>query len=51
MPLLVRMALPAVLPLMNSNSDKIGDIRKVGAFEELFTMPAPPMTSYGPPRC
>src|SRR5262249_17699276 len=39
-PLLVMLALPAVLLLANANSEVNGK-EKVGAFDELLTMPAP----------
>jgi hypothetical protein len=40
LPLLVMIALPAVLLLVNDNSELEGT-KKLGAFEELLTMPAP----------
>src|SRR5262245_17084287 len=40
LPLLVMIALPAVLLLVNANSEVVGR-EKLGAFEELLTMPAP----------
>ena len=39
-PLLVMIALPAVLLLVNAKSELVGT-KKLGAFEELLTMPAP----------
>src|SRR5262245_44346352 len=40
LPLLVMLALPAVLLLVNANTELDGK-EKLGAFEELLTMPAP----------
>jgi len=39
-PLFVMIALPAVLLLVNAKSELVGT-KKLGAFEELLTMPAP----------